>query len=170
MRYEETGRCGAGWYSAGMSAKLGSSVDQRITIRFRVVSDGVVAHRVIPMRWPSTGGWPEAGEEDYCEGETLTGCWSFLHYSTKNLQVYKQYSFDLTQWHTLRFERRNHVVKAFIDDLSTPAWTYVGSEATLPSTLKHVVLQQECQVAACPSGKSGTEDIQVDWITIDVPS
>jgi len=30
------------------------------------------------------------------------------------------------------------------------------------------VLQQECQ-SSCSSGTSGTEDIQVDWITVANP-
>jgi hypothetical protein len=30
-------------------------------------------------------------------------------------------------------------------------------------------LQQECQ-SGCPSGTSGSEDIQIDWITVEVPS
>ena len=170
MSYQSSGKCGAGWYSAGMYAKGADSIDQRITVRFRVVSDGVIAHRIIPMRWPSGGTWPQDGEEDYCEGSTLTSCWTFLHYGVTNLQVYKTHQLDLTQWHTLRFQRLNHVVLAYIDDLSTPVWAYVGTSVTLPDTLKHVVLQQECQTAGCPSGTSGSEDIQIDWITIDVPN
>lgn len=170
MRYEDTGKCGAGWYSAGMRSSVGSSVDQRITVRFRVVNNGAVAHRIIPMRWPTSGGWPATGEEDYCEEQSLSGCMTFLHYSSSNLQIYQSYRFDLTSWHTLRFERRDHVVTSYIDDMSKPVWTYFGSSLTLPDTLKHVVLQQECQPIGCPSGRTGSEDIQIDWITIDVPA
>lgn len=170
MRYESSGRCGAGWYTAGMYAKVGSSVDQRITVRFRVVSNGVAAHRIIPMRWPTGGTWPQDGEEDYCEGSALTHCWTFLHYGTSNSQLDQKHSFDLTQWHTLRFERLNFVIRAYIDDLINPVWTYAGSSTTLPATLKHVVLQQECQGSGCPAGVAGTEEIQIDWITIEVPS
>jgi hypothetical protein len=170
MRHETSGKCGAGWYTAGMRAKFGSSVDQRITIRFRVVSDGVIAHRNIPMRWPTSGIWPAEGEENFCEGHTLSDCWTFLHYGTTNSQIYNNYEIDLTQWHTLRFVRLNHVVKAYVDDMSEPVWTYVGSAVTLPDTLKHVVLQQECKVTGCPAGTQGTEDIQIDSIAIDVPA
>jgi hypothetical protein len=41
---------------------------------------------------------------------------------------------------------------------------------TLPDTVKQVVLQQECEHQGCPSGTAGTEDIQIDWITIDNPA
>ena len=170
MRYETSGKCGHGWYSAGMYARGADSIDQRVTVRFRVVADGIVAHRIIPMRWPTGGTWPVDGEEDYCEGSSLTGCSSFLHYGVSNLQVSQSHSVDLSQWHTLRFERLDHVVRAYIDDLSTPSWTYVGSAVTLPDTLKHVVLQQECKATGCPAGTAGSEDIQIDWITIAVPA
>jgi hypothetical protein len=77
---------------------------------------------------------------------------------------------DLSQWRTVRFERRDHVVKAYVDDLTTPVWTYRGSSQTLPDTVKQVVLQQECEHQGCPSGTTGTEDLQIDWITIDNPA
>jgi hypothetical protein len=170
MRYETSGKCGSGWYTAGMYAKGADSVDQRVTVRFRVVSNGAVAHRIIPMRWPSGGTWPQDGEEDYCEGSALTGCSTYLHYATSNLQLSHTYSVDLTQWHTIRFERLNLIVRTYIDDMSTPVWTYLGTSVTLPETLKHVVLQQECKATGCPAGTIGSEDIQIDWITIAVPT
>jgi hypothetical protein len=33
-----------------------------------------------------------------------------------------------------------------------------------------VVLQQECRSSGCPAGTTGTEDIQIDWITVDNPA
>ena len=87
--------------------------------------------------------WPQSGEEDYCEGDGSSGCHTFLHYGdTSTTQVWHRHAFDLSQWHTVRFERRNHVVKAYIDDLTKPVWTYNGSSRTLPDTKKQVVLQQ----------------------------
>ena len=172
MRYEASGRCGAGWYTAGMMLdKAFASVDQRVTVRFRVVSDGVSGHHIIPMRFPPGARWPQGGEEDYCEGSESNGCHTFLHYGDKaTTQVSHRHGFDLRQWHTVRFERRDHVVKAYIDDLTTPVWTYNGSSRTLPDTKKHVVLQQECRASGCPPGTAGTEDVQIDWITIDNPA
>jgi hypothetical protein len=46
---------------------------------------------------------------------------------------------DLSQWRTVRFERRDHVVKAYVDDLTTPVWTYRGSSETLRDMVKQVV-------------------------------
>jgi hypothetical protein len=70
-----------------------------------------------------------------------------------------------SQWHTVQFTRRNHTVTAVIDGQTV--WTYAGTSTTLPDTMKHVVLQQECRASGCPSG---TEDIEVDWIRVDMPN
>ena len=167
MNYKTSGNCGAGWYTGGMQvAKAYGEIDQRVTVRFRVVRNGVAAHDIIPMRWPDTAAWPAGGEEDFCEGDGLSGCSTYLHYGSSNSQVYHDYSFDRSQWHTVRFQRLNNVVKAYIDNMSTPVWSYTGSSTTLPNTVKRTVLQQECQ-SSCPAGKTGTEDIQIDWITIE---
>lgn len=172
MRHKASGQCGAGWYTAGMMLKSAfASVDQRVTVRFRVVSGGVSGHHIIPMRFPPGAPWPQSGEEDYCEGDGSSGCHTFLHYGdTSTTQVWHRHAFDLSQWHTVRFERRNHVVKAYIDDLTKPVWTYNGSSRTLPDTKKQVVLQQECLASGCPAGTTGTEDVQIDWITVDNPA
>jgi hypothetical protein len=168
MRYESTGECGAGWYTAGMQvAEAYGGVDQRVTLRFRVERSGAASHFIIPMRiHGDDSSWPAGGEEDYCESGDLSGCETFLHYGDGNAQVSAGYTLDLSQWHIVRFQRRDHVVSAFIDDMSSPAWTYRGSSTTLPDTFKRTVLQQECQ-SACSAGTTGSEDLQIDWITID---
>ncbi len=68
MEYRTSGYCGAGWYTGGMMiSDAYGSIDQRVTVRFRVVNSGVSGHFIIPMRWPDTAPWPSGGEEDYCE-------------------------------------------------------------------------------------------------------
>ena len=115
---------------------------------------------------PLRGSTAMAGTSD-----AMGSCTTFLHYSTNSTtQIYHAFDPDLTQWHTLRAQRRNHVVTIWLDDLSTPVWTYDGDSTTLPDTVKTVVLQQECLVTGCPSTTSGSEDIQIAWITVDVPS
>jgi hypothetical protein len=171
MSYETSSSlpCGAGWYTAGLALRGYSSVDQQVTVRFRVVDSGVAGHFIIPMRWPDNdSAWPAVGEEDFCETDAATGCTTFLHYGANNSQKQHSYGVDLTQWHTLRFQRLNHVVSAFIDNMTTPVWTFTGDSTTLPDTLKHVVLQQECH-SSCPTGTAGSEDIQIDWITVANP-
>lgn len=176
LSYEASGAgsagCGPGWYSGGLALDGFSSIDQQVTVRFRVVdsSPGVVGHFIVPMRWPdSDAAWPAAGEEDYCEGDALSGCGTYLHFGSTDQQLSHSYGFDVRNWHTMRVERRAHVVRVFVDSMASPLWAYVGSSTTLPDTLKHVVLQQECR-SSCPSGTSGSEDIQIDWITVADPT
>ena len=140
-----------------------SSIDARVTVRFRVVqTEGIAAHRIIPMRWPDDeGAWPAAGEEDYCEGDDLDRCATVLQYGPSNSQDSAEHAIDLTQWHTITVERRAFTVTVWIDDALV--WTYAGSEATMPSTLKHVVLRPECRTS-CPVGTDGHEEILVDYV------
>ncbi len=169
LGYESTGSCGAGWYSGGVSLSGFSSVDQQVTVRFRVVRTGVAGHFIIPMRWPDNdASWPAGGEEDYCETDVTSGCDTYLHYSSSDRQVAASHTVVLSAWHVIRTERLNDVVRFYVDNMATPAWTYTGTVTTLPDTLKHVVLQQECQ-SSCPGGTTGTEDIQIDWITVANP-
>jgi hypothetical protein len=172
LSYEATGWCGAGWYTAGLRLQGLASVDSRITVRFRVVdTGGVGGHFVIPFKYPNVDAtWPAAGEEDYCEGDDVLGCNSYLHYGASNSQIVQHYTVDLTQWHTMRFQRLNHVVTAYIDNMTTPVWTYNGTSTTLPDTLKLVILQTECHAWGCPAGTTGSEDVQIDWITVENPT
>lgn len=168
LRYRTSGDCGPGWYSAGLRlVKRFDSVDQRISVRFRVLQfGGVVGHRIIPMRWPASGDWVDPGEEDFCEGDHLTTCTTFLHHD--GVQEYHVYRVDLTTWHTMTFVRRNFTVGAYID--GQRRWFYRGNEDTLPSTPKHPVLQQECQKDGCPAGTAGREVIVIDWIRVWNPA
>lgn len=164
MRHRASGDCGPGWYSAGLKlAERFESVDQKISVRFRVKSvGGIRAHRIIPMRWPSAGRGADLGEEDYCEGGPPPGCTTFLHHALG--QTYHEFRVDLTRWHTMTFVRRDFAVGAFIDGVRR--WTYRGTAATLPPTLKRPVLQQECSADGCPPGHVGREVILVDWIKV----
>jgi hypothetical protein len=168
MKYESSGNCGPSWYTGGMMlAKRFRSIDQRITLRWRVVNRKVRSHRNIPMRWPSPDNWPVGGEEDFCESTGTAGCSTFLHYGAGNDQIEHRYTVDLTRWHRWRLVRRSHVVRVYRDDRSVPVWIYHGSRKTLPDHPKRIVLQQECDFGGCPSGTAGREDIQIDWIRVD---
>jgi hypothetical protein len=118
-------------------------VDQKISVRFRVKSvDGIRAHRIISMRWPSSGHGSALGEEDYCEDSPLRGCTTFPHHSTG--QEYHHDRVDLTRWQTMTFVRRNFTVRALID--GKQRWTHRGT------------------------GRTGRAVILIDWITVWNPS
>lgn len=174
MQYLTTGLCGPGWYTGGMQiAPQYGGVDQAITVRWRIVPSAdpsiVRSQRVIPMRWVDDPkyAWYQ-GESDYCEGGHLGGCYTFLHYGPNGQQIIQAYTVDLTQWHTWRVEVHNHRVSVFIDDLTKPVWVFTGDQTTTPSAIMRTVLQQECPLTGCPSSAyaGDTEDIQIDWITI----
>lgn len=162
------GKCGAGWYTAGIVLVGYSSVSQRITTRFRIISTGgIVVHHIVPMRWPDVGG-TTGGEEDMCESSSITFCSTFLHWADHVTRDYKKYFFDLTAWHTFKTVRDGYHVTTFLDGVLK--WDFTGDEQSLPSTLKHVILQQECDTNGCPLGTTGSEEIQVDWIKVENPA
>jgi hypothetical protein len=175
MSYQSSGKCGAGWYTGGMqiSHSLGA-VDQRITVRWRVVGTNQAAvrsHRNVPMRWVSdpSYSWYQ-GESDYCEGAVMTGCQSNLHYQNSSSIVTHTYNVDVTQWHTWTFAHRNNRVTAWVD--GGLLWDYQGTTLTIPDAFRVTVLQQECLFSGCPSSAyaGDTETIEIDWIQIDTAS
>ncbi len=133
------------------------------------------------MRWPGVdipgqtcGGQPGCGEQDLCEGHSLTGCTSFIHYGhPRNHFISHRYRVDLTQWHTWQFTQLNHTLTTTVD--GNVAWACNAStvpacnSTTVMPTLKRVVLQQECAntTSPCPPKSSGKEQIQVDWIVVE---
>lgn len=167
LRYRSSGDCGSGWYSAGMMlSERYQSVDQKVSVRFRVVQrGGVQAHRIIPMRWPSNGEWPAGGEEDYCESSSISGCSTFLHSASGREDT--DYRVNLGRWHTMTFVRRNFTVRSIID--GETRWTFRGDRSSLPATLKRPVLQQECR-SSCPSGRTGREVILIDRVRVWNPA
>ncbi len=176
--HQTTGVCGNNWYHGSMMIKRDyGGNNQSVTVRFRVLNNDPVntrAHRIIPMRWPSaevSGGttppWYN-GESDYCEGSSISGCTTFLHHSSSSQQVSSPtHVFDMTQWHTLRATQRvGNDVDIFIDDMTTPRWTYNGTTTTVPDVFKRTVLQQECR-SSCPTDTTDSERIEIDFLTVD---
>lgn len=169
--YQSDGVCGANWYHGSMMVKkeYGGN-NQSVTLRFRIVANDPAntrSHHILPMRWPDQDPW-YVGESDYCEGSSYSDCTAYLHHSSSSQQVASpDIVFDMQQWHTIRATQRpGNDVDIFIDDMTTPVWSYDGTTTTVPDVVKRTVLQQECR-SSCPSNTAGTEDIQVDWLTID---
>lgn len=165
----------AGWYTGGMKLDPVAPYvgdDQRVTLRYRIVSrGGVVSHHIIPMRWPAdqnAAHGTHMGEEEFLETDTVTSG-HFLLYGRDAERIRSSlYRLDMTQWHTVRFTQLSHTVYAYFDDMTTPLWTYHGSSATIPNLPRTTVLQQECShTNGCPRATTGREDIQIDWIKVD---
>lgn len=169
--YQSEGVCGAGWYHGSMMVKSGyGGNNQSVTMRFRIVANDPAntrSHHILPMRWPNQDPW-YVGESDYCEGSSYSECTTFLHHSSSSQQVASpDHVFDMQQWHTIRATQLpGNDVQIFIDDMTTPVWSYDGTTTTVPDVMKRTVLQQECR-SSCPSNTGGWEQIQTDWLTID---
>ena len=54
--------------------------------------------------------------------------------------------------------------------MTTPIWSQQYSSTELPDTIKHPTFQQENPNFVPPAGTTGSEEIQIDSIQIDVPS
>ena len=137
------------------------------------------------MRWPLTGTQPAAGEENYLESDPVLAPpvgvmqqpYAFFHFGSGaqsvryvNFDVLDWPMVDFSQWHTYRVERRNHQIRIWIDDLTTPVVQQQWSSWELPDTQKVPVFQQENANYVPPAGTTGSEEIQIDWITVDAPS
>jgi hypothetical protein len=182
MSYKSSGICGAGWYEGGMQiADQYNLPNQALTVRWKIVPSAdpsvVKSHFIIPMLWPDDPKYKwYQGEEDYCESSSVTSCTSYLHDGTSsntNQQVQHNYTIDLTQWHTWRFEQYNGKLTVYIDNMSTPVWTMNQGTTVLPSMLRRAVLQQEC-TSSCPSTSSAylgdKQTILIDSFILQVPA
>lgn len=177
MDFKASGAGGAGWYTAGMMdlTSGGSRPEQQVTLRWRLTGTdlvNVLPHRNLPILWPSTDQVAD-GEADFFEGSALTGAHSFLHYQDGVTVIDSGLlAVDVTQWHTYRFVMRDHKAVAYIDDMTNPAWFYQGTEATIPTTNRRVVLQTECKPAGCPSSalSAETATVEIASFTIDAPA
>jgi hypothetical protein len=172
MAYETSGKCGPGWYTAGMQVKRDfGGVDQRISLRWRITGtnlNAVQGYLNMPMRWVADPNYPwYEGESDYCEGARIDGCTINLHYGDTSTAITAFHQIDLTQWHTWTIEHLNHRVTIWVD--GELLWDYQGTEATVPNAFRVTVLQQECYLHACPpvALSSDTETVEIDWIQIE---
>lgn len=166
LSWRSTGKCGADWYSGGMGLDNSLSAhNQRITVRFRIVSaGGIHGHRIIPMLSPNDGSG--SGEEDFCEQELIvTNCMTFLHWANHSGRTDHRNWYNLSSWHTVVVTRVGfHMTTTFDGHRELDEW---GNSTTLPTNLKHVVLQQECGWDHCPAGRTGYEDIQIDYVKVE---
>ena len=171
--------------------------DYRITFRMRITStNGVHSHRNLPLMWNNVENWPHNGEEDIFESDpvwnppdslgrelpinfnhfwnsTTTPVNDFSHPGQPGPDFVYQYypRVDLSQWHTYRLQKKYHKISCWIDEFTTPVWEHQWSETELPSAPKHPVFQQENpNNRTPPSGTTGSERIEIDYIKIDVPS
>jgi hypothetical protein len=129
----------------------------------------VHSHRNIPMLWDDDNAFiSQQVETNFCEGESPIGCTTFLHYGLGTQQISHKHVVDQNTWHTYQFVIRDHRVRAFVD--GALVWDFQGTVLTVPDAWRRLVLQQECAFSGtrtCPTGTTGQEQIQIDWIKLD---
>jgi hypothetical protein len=166
---------GANWYVGGMRLRKTHAYvqdSQRVTVRWRVVPNGVISHRILPMRWRATAPSNIVGEEDWCEGHNDAGCTTFFHWITPpggvGTRSFNHPGFDLTQWHVMTAEKDGYRMRFWIDGVLR--FDYIGNETETPTIPRILVLQQECippGAGGCPAGTTGSETIEVDYVTVE---
>lgn len=176
--WDASGPVGAGWYQGSIAIQRALRIepwvhrDQRITTRIRIVSvNGVLSHRNLPLRWPTTG--TTDGEEDLFENDgSLTGWNQFLHWGVSpsvGTLSHAHVPVDMSQWHVLRFQRVGQEFTTWIDGVLTMQYTATTLQAP-PTGGRTCVFQQERQATGVPPvDQTGYEDIEIDYVTIENP-
>jgi hypothetical protein len=146
------------------------------------------------------GGWPRGGEEDLNEsdpiwtppdvnGKARPDVYTHFYNDTstsiggapvpgpdQNFTTWGRV--DMSQWHVYRTQRLGNTITGWLDDMNTPLWTATygkvpgspGNLDRLPVAPKKPVFQVENANFAVPTGTTGSEDIEIDWIRVDVPA
>ena len=180
------------------STDIGGGQNFQITTRFRVIpcsgscgsgNTRVATHRNMPLLYPDTPtgcSIPDNGEMDVNEEDgqppTAARLQSYFHYCSStgtNVSVanYDYSTVDLTQFHVFRYVKVGLTYQVFIDNMTTPVWTYVGNATTMPTVARHLGFQMNCLDnhyngsfhKSCPSGTSGQEEWLIDYVQVDVP-
>jgi PKD repeat protein len=180
-----SGPFGNAWYTGAVSIHGGtcgsnppwpfSTQDSRITLRMRLVSVGTRAngHRNV-LNWPDNGIYTSGGEEDMWESDVAyNNASTFLHYGSPSnpkqiAHTHPTGDVDWANWHTYRFQRVGNVVKIYVDDMSTPIYTYTGDSTTLPGGPHHWVIQQQMHTpGGTPAPNGDSEDWQISSVVIE---
>ena len=185
---------GGGWYTAtvypstsGANAFPNDVIDHRTTFRMRVVQNQGTAtlmgsHRNMPLYWPVSENQPVDGEEDYFESDPMWNALdgsgratmrNFMHGNGVVDYYNGSYSglVDLSQWHVYRFQRLGFTVTEWVDDMVNPLWTKTFDATSLPAAPKTPRFQMESMNNnTAPTGTTGYERIEIDYITIEVPA
>ncbi|MGY2078726.1 glycoside hydrolase family 16 protein [Modestobacter sp. SYSU DS0657] len=144
-----------------VGGRWGGLVHGRFSVRFR--ADPVPGYKTAWLLWPDSDVWAE-GEVDFPEGE-LDG-----EFYAANLLVGSPGVFDLrtegladfADWHVATIEWAADAVTFSLDGRE------VASSPSSPRTPMHWVLQTETAFGEPPADAAG--HVQVDWVTVHVPT
>lgn len=122
------------------------------------------------LLWPDSESWPADGEIDFPEGDLNSTMNAYMHYqgaTSGSQQDAYGTSGTYTAWHTATVEWRPDLgfTKFYLDG------NLIGdSTAHVPDTPMHWVIQCETALSGSAPPDSAYSNLQIDWVTVYVPS
>ena len=161
-------------YVAAPVAAMGPQLGQRISICMR--GDVIPGYKLAYLLWPTEGTGNSLGEIDFPEARLIgppASAKAFMHYAPKPASGKLQDAFEsgasLQQWHTYTMEWNPRAATPYVS-FSVDGQPLGRSTQFVPRVPMLYIMQMETFVdgQALPPGAEG--HVQVDWITIDLPS
>jgi hypothetical protein len=148
-----------------VSGGLRSVLEQtygRFEFRARADPDPSLAMSGVVLTWPASGNFPAEGENDIWEtlhNATRNPFYSFIHYSSSNLQYYFVHNGDASQWHDMAMEWEPNAIRIYRDGVldGTVTDTYA-----IPDWKHYLALQFD----AFRPYVSGAPRMQIDYARI----
>ena len=140
-------------------------------VEFRIRADRMVGYKGVPLLWPMSGNWPTDGEINWPESHFDAQPRAFMHRqdgtSGSDQDYYSSPAGTTWQdWHTYVIEWRAGVSCEFFID-----GTSIGkSTSRVPETPMHLVAQFETQLTQVKPDPSVSGYVEVDYLTVWVPS
>jgi hypothetical protein len=161
-------------YVAALVSKLGATRGARITMCMR--ADVIPGYKLAYMLWPSSGSGNQLGEIDYPEtrlvGPPATSH-AFMHYAPRPSSGRHQDPYDsrasIQAWHAYTIEWNPTAPQPYAAFYLDGRLLGVSTRS-IPSVAMTLILQHETFVGgqALPAPAQG--HVQIDWITIDLPT
>jgi len=165
-------------YVAAPIPKLGDTFGQRISVCMR--ADRIPGYKLAFLLWPDEGPGNHHGEINFPEGKlTPTGeAFGFMHYDPKPSSGKQQDAYNTrtssVDWHRYTLEwdpgaagsQSDDYVAFYLDG------RLVGRSqgANVPDGPMHYIMQIETYIAGQELPAPAEGHVQLDWVTIDVPT
>jgi hypothetical protein len=117
----------------------------------------------VVLTWPTSGLWPQDGENDIYETgarATRDPFGSFVHYGKSNTQRFYLHNADAAQWHTMAMDWSPKAIKVYRD--GALVWTITDPNA-IPHTPHHLCIQLD---AFANRQLTTPVHMYVDWVRI----
>jgi hypothetical protein len=161
-------------YVAALVSRLGATRGARVTICMR--ADVIPGYKLAYMLWPSSGNGNQLGEIDYPETRLIgppATSHAFMHYAPKPSSGRHQDYYDsrasIQAWHAYTIEWNPTAPQPYAAFYLDGALLGVSTRH-IPSVPMTLILQHETFVGGQQLPAPAQGHVQIDWITIDVPT